>query len=529
MKNMLKLILIYFSVALLPVAAYSAEKTAEKTAVSANVDKIVSKVQTLLHEKVDAKIEAALVDLISDVKWKDSQAVLKTALSQIKSGKISEIDVKNISKTVMLDAIKDTVSKNMGSNEAAAVNDAITSLVNEGTEGLKDSLQNTTNQLIDKYVAGEDSKAALKQAVSQLRDGKISEIKWGELSKTMVIDGLGLIIDKNMGKEEARHVKSALEGLIRDGKDGMVASLRDSANEMIDKYVKGDEAKASMKNAVDAIANGDISKIDFVDLGSKVAVGGVTDWIDRQDWSDGQKDAAKKVLNGFAEDGLDGLTDAGKEILKEKLTECIGEEKADEIIGEVDKFFDGKDVDWGVIGDGVISIVASKLEKKIIAQFDKLAEKYPALKEIFSTLKKAVSNVFGILTSDMSLSEKLAALAKLAKELLNELIENIKDFLKDQISALLQKFTKIAVELVQKLLDFIKKEIKQVLNEIKAFIGKVNEMIKNLKKVATKVQETVVDVKGVLKPVSGGLKKIMNGDKKRESAPEPAPESVPAY
>lgn len=509
MRRIIKTIFALSVAVLLLPAAFSAENEES----SPDVALIIKDAQALSLSKLDRSIEEKLTELINKVEWKDSQKALRDALGQVKSGKIAEINLEVISQTIMLDAIKDTVSKNMGSNEAAAVNDAISRFVKEGKTGAVDSLQNTANGLIDKYVTGDSSKAALKEAVSLLGAGKIADISWKNLSQTLALDSLNAVIDKNMGNTEAQYVKDAIAQYVKNGNEGLSQSLQNSVNDQIDRYVKGDDAKKALKDAVASIARGNTLNIDFIDLGSKVAVGGVSDWIDRQDWSQEDKDAAKELLDGFAEDGIDGLTSAGKEILREKLTEKLGEEKANALITEAENFLGGKEVDWGTVFNGVTSIVASNLQKAINKQLEKLVKKYPALKGVISVVKDGISNAFGILTSDMSLKEKLAALSKLTMETLNKLIAEMKDFLVNQLTALLNNFTELAKKLLdqaKKIIDSFKELAGKIKQTLSQFVIQLNEMIKSLKDTVTRVKEEIQTIQDRIEKFPDRLEKVLD-------------------
>ena len=516
----MKFILALLVAVILPVTAFSADTSNSE---DSGVSYLLAEIQNIALGKLDRSIEKRLTRLIDKVEWQESQSALKEALAMVKAGKGEDINFSAITETVMLDAVRDTVSKNMGSAEAAAVNSAITALVKEGVDGALDSMQATVNGLIDKYGKGEESQAALKKAVSQLRSGKVKDIDWKNLSQTMALDSLCSVIDKNMGKTEAGYLKDAIREYVKNGKEGLSQSALNSINDQINRYIKGEDAQNAMKAAVSSIFDGKISDVDFIDLGSKVAVGGISDWIDRQDWSQEEKDNAKKALNGFAEDGIDGLTEAGKEILKEKLTEKIGAEKAAALIGEAENFFGGKEVDWGTVANAAVSIVASNLQRAISKQLDKLAEKYPALAGVFEALKKGVANAFAILCDkDMSLKDKITALTKLAKELLKELCNELKKFVMEKLQALLQVFTDLAKKLIDMINEIIK-TLKELFVEIKSkineFVKNLNSLIKSLKDTVTKVKEEFMEFKEQVKDAQGKLEKIIDRIPKRQVSP----------
>ncbi len=389
--------------------------------------------------------------------------------------------------------LKQILSGIMGSNESAALGRNIDSLM-QASEGMQaNAWRKAAEKLIDDFVSGEQSRALLKDALGKIRNGQADQVDFRAITKQVTVDALKHRITRELDPGDAAAINRAIDAYLERGVAGVADSLENELNDLIAKHVKGKEAQEALKTAVKNARDGKFDQIDVTQIGTELAVGALNDWIDRQNWSDDQKRRAKEVVANTARDGLDGLTNTGMDIIEEKIAEVVGEEQAGKFRTEMEHFFAGEKVDWGTVQDTVGSIARQELIDAIDKQWEKLTEKFPFLKElgisgegIFNT----AVNVWGVLTGNGSLKEKLAALANITVDLLNKLVAALKDYLVGQIQAILNQIGEIAARMIKQLIEFVKEMCDMVMDYIK----KLKEFCDKLKETLSQVREDIIEV-----------------------------------
>ena len=487
------------------------------------------------HNTAEAwtKVNAAID---KHVKGDAAKAALKDAVKKISGGSAAQIDVGKVASAVAVGAIKDAVSRNLGEKEAKAVNEAIDAYMAGGVDGVKNAAKtaalDAVNKAIDRHVKGDAAKASLKDAVNKISGGNAAQIDVGKVASAVAVGALKDAVSKHLGEDAAKAVNDAIDAYMAGGVDGVKKSAQNTVNATIDKYVKGDDARSSLKNAVDKIMNGEADQIDVGEVARNVATGGIDSWIDKQNWSDKTKSDAKEIVNSFFENGVDGLTGTAEEVIQARLADKIGAENAKKVLGTVRKIVGSGDIDledMKIIGGSIGSIVRNELTEKIDKQLNKLAEKYPIIGKFFEITKINGQNIVsglvkvgGILFGASTIAEGLKELVNMAAESLNDLMEKLGPLI---MQTLLNQLSKIAGDLVKKIVSWIKsgldRKIKDLVDKIKGFIQKLKNTLSEIKKVSKYVIETAEDIQITVKESAQKINdKVKYVFKERQSAPQ---------
>ena len=223
--------------------------------VNAMVDAIAatgSLTDPAVKQKLLESVQSAVKEYLP---YENSANTINNLLQQIADGKgIDVIDAaKDLGKAIGIDALKETISKNLDPEAAARVNALIDGYTKNGVEGLTDAALAEINAAIDKYAPGADSAAALKDVLQSMKDGTITADKIKDAVKAVGVDGAKALIDKsNLSDDAKKAAKEAVDALAKDGWSG----LTDTAKKYIEQYVTdklGEEAGKSAGAIFEAI------------------------------------------------------------------------------------------------------------------------------------------------------------------------------------------------------------------------------------------------------------------------------------
>ena len=398
--------------------------------------------------KTDALEKAAInaaIDAIPGL-TDEQKAAAKQAAADLMNGKSAA----DIAKEAVGDVVSQALEKAGLSKEAAQqIGQGITDVLKDPTN-TDNLVKGGINAAIDAIPGLTDAqRAAVKQKVSEILAGTttVGEVITEETRKA-IADALEKVgVDPEKAKQIANDVT------------GAVASLFD-----------GSDADWGKLGA------------ELVDAGKDILFGEgglLADWIDKSDLPDEVKILAKGIIAQLS--GDDGaLTEAGREALYELLrSNGISDEHARMIAdaaGQVatewlnDGDFEGAVENLIATGETILSSV---FEKAIDRQLDKLAKKFPFLKDIFGE--------YGI---------NGASIVEFLKNLTWEKIEGAFNKL---LNMSWEDWMNIGAKIFQK---FIDKAIDRVCNYINA---KIDKLLEDLLK---KFNAAVVKIKGIDKYMS---------------------------
>ena len=207
--------------------------------------------------------------------------------------------------------------------------------VNKG----KAAVQKKVADFINTKVTGEREKQTLLAAFDKLGKEDINSGDLVEITKAFQTSALKKLINKNLDEKEAALVTKALDEFAVKGTDGALDVAQKELNDLINKHIKGDEAKKSLSDALQKIRDNRLDEINVGKVTKDVTQGALNDWVDRQDWNQSQKDKAKTLVNAGLTDGVDGVSDSVRQMLVDKVTKELGE-RAGEIVGKVNQAID---------------------------------------------------------------------------------------------------------------------------------------------------------------------------------------------
>ncbi len=421
-------------------------------------------------------------------------------------GGINTKDLNKIVDTVTaVNKISVTVRDTIASEDTEELLNLLTEYaVNKG----KAKVQNKVDDFINKKITGDREKALLREAFAKLGSEKMTAQDLTDVTLAFQTSALKNIINKNLGKHEAQLANEALDKLVTEGADGALNVGQTELNRLIDEYVKGDEAKASLKDTVQKIRDNKIDEIDVGKVSKDVAQGALNNWIDKQDWNDSQKKKAKEIVDAGLDNGVDGVTDYVKQKIVEKVGKELGEEAGNAMQNIIDQVTD-YDPNKESIRDSASTIAHAAMVTAIEKQYDKICKKYPLLGKIMDHLGikgdvlEAAAKIKQILQDAKSIKKAIFGIAGVAvdffKTVAKKLFDAAKQFLKDLVNQL----GKLAMKMLQKVIALMKEFVKEITQKI------INEMINFAKKLAAKIAELTKKVIYVVNKAKSGVKMII--------------------
>ena len=373
----------------------------------------------------------------------------------------------------------------------------------------KAKVQDKVDDFINKKITGEREKALLQQAFAKLGSEKITAQDLADVTLAFQTSALKQIINKNLGSHEAQLANEALDKLVTEGTDGALNVGQAELNRLIDKYVKGDAAKESLKDAVQKIRDNKIDEIDVGKVGKDVAQGAINNWIDKQDWNESQKKKAKELVDAGLTDGVDGVTEYAKQKIIEKVGKELGEEAGkamENIINQVTDYDPNKES----IRDSASTIAHAAMVKTIEEQYKKICDKYPMLGKIMDYLGikdsflDAAAKIKQILQDAESIKKAIFGIANVAVELLKDIAKKIVAGFKKMLDKVLNQLGKLAQEIIEKIMHMLDKFIKEITQKI------INELVDFAKKIAQKIADLTQKIVYVVNQVKDGVETIIN-------------------
>ena len=467
-------------------------------------------------------------------------------------------------KNAASDSMQEIVSQYVGEKGAATINSAIREYMKKAEGALKNAAETALNKAIDQYIPDPASNAALKKAVSNMKEGKpvdymgtatilarygadklidksnlsadekkLAHAALAELAgesgallnatgeylqeklikagipadkaqgissniqayladtgntaaiKAAAGDAAQVIVSKYVGEKGAEVINAAIKEYMNAGgsaKDAAEAAL-DAA---IDQYVKGDDAKNALKDALRKSRNGE--EVDYSKVGTTVFQSYATDLIDKSNLSEDQKDLARNAIKSMT--GELPWSETGAEALENVLVKAgIPEDSASDLSHSIVDYVTGKgDVDS--IINKAKTIFSSKIAAAIDKQLEKWEKKFPFLKDLFDKLGingKSIVDFF----QNLSLSKIKAAFSKISQMSLDDW-KNIGKLLLDKaLDVIGKKLTKCLTNLSKKIIAWLSKKILSALSKIHFLDKYMTYIKKGVSSVTDKLNESV--------------------------------------
>lgn len=422
-------------------------------------------------------------------------------------GGINTKDLNKIVDTVTaVNQISVTVRDTIASEDTEELLNLLTEYaVNKG----KAKVQDKVDDFINKKITGDREKALLREAFAKLGSEKMTAQDLADVTLAFQTSALKNIINKNLGSHEAQLANAALDKLVTEGADGALDVGQTELNRLIDKYVKGDEAKASLKDAVQKIRDNKIDEIDVGKVSKDVAQGAINNWIDKQDWNDSQKNTAKGAVDAAMTDGVDGLTEYAKGKIIDKVGEELGEE-AGKAMGNIFDQMTDYDPNKESIRDSASTIAHAAMVTAIEKQYDKICKKYPMLGKIMDYLGikdsflDAAAKIKQILQDAKSIKEAIFGIANVAVQFFKDIAQKIVAGFKNMLNAVLNQLAKLAQEIIEKIMQMLSDFIKEITQKI------INELVDFAKKIAKKIADLTKKIVYVVNQVKDGVETIIN-------------------
>jgi len=522
-----------------PLVRHGADKLIENSNLSANEKKLAKAAVAEL-----AGEEGSLLNATQDhISAKLVKAGFPKEAADSVAGDIRSFlnDTNNTAalKNAASDSMQEIVSQYVGEKGAATINSAIREYMKNAEGPLKSAAETALNTAIDQYVRDPASNAALKKAISNMKEGKpvdymgtatvlarygadklIDQSNLSEKEKKMAKAAIAEIagesgsllnatgeyleeklINAGVPKDKANGISSNIQAFLADtgntaaikaaasdaaqvivskyvgekgaevinaaikqymSEDGTVKGAAEAAlDAAIDQYVKGDDAKKALKDALQKSRNGE--EVDYSEVGSTVFQSYATDLIDKSNLSEDQKELARNAVKSLT--GELPWSETGAEALENVLVKAgIPEESASDLSHSIVDYVTGKGDVESIINNAK-TIFSSKIAEAIDKQLQKWENKFPFLKELFDKLNidgKSIVNFF----QNLSLSDIKAAFSKISQRSLDDW-KNIGKLLLDKaLDVIGKKLTTCLKKLSQKIIDWLSKKIVSVLSKI---------------------------------------------------------------
>jgi len=399
------------------------------------------------------------------VRDEKSNEALKGVVADLKAGKA--IDYKGTATALAQDGANKLIDgSDLSSNQKVLARGVIAEIAGEEGAFSNATGEYIRNKLIKKGIPEEEADKIAANIQNYLADtGNTGALK------AAATDAAQALVSKYVGEEGAAVINSAIEKYMSEG--GTAGGAAEAALEAaIDQYVKGDEAKNALKEALRKSKNGEA--VDYGDVGSKVFTSYALDAIENSNMSEEEKEAARSAVLSLK--GEVPWSETGAEVLEAVLIKAgVSREHAEQAAKSIIAFATG-DGDLKSLANNALTIFSSKIADAINKQLEKWEKKFPFLKEIYGAFgisREDIVNFFKDLSVD-----KIKDAFKIICNLSMEDWKNIgKQLLNKLLDKALQKLGKCLKKLADKLIDKLKKQITAVLEKIH-FLKKYMDYVK---------------------------------------------------
>ena len=403
----------------------------------------------------EAALNSALDQYVRDPA---SNAALKKAFADLKAG--NTIDYKGTATALArYGADKLIDESNLSANQKKLAHAAIAELA--GEDG---ALLNATGEYIEAKLTKKGIPAESAKSISGNIQKFLADTGNTEALKAAASEAAQGIVSKYAGEKGAAVINAAIKEYMSatgDAKSAAGAAL----NTAIDKYVKGDDAKKALKDALEKTKNGE--NVDYKQVGSTVFNSYALDAIEKSNMSDEEKEAARSAIASL--NGEVPWSETGAEAVEALLIKAgVSKENAGALSGQIIGFVKG---DVG-IGD----VFSSAVEKAIDKQLTKWGKKYPFLGKLFKKFGidgKSIVKFF----KNLSLEKIKNFFKEITSKSLDDWIQIGKALLNKALDKAIQAVTKYLTKLVGEILNWLKKKVIAVLSKVH-FLEKYMEYVK---------------------------------------------------
>lgn len=410
----------------------------------------------------EAALNSALDQYVRDPA---SNAALKKAFADLKAG--NTIDYKGTATALArYGADKLIDNSNLSANQKKLAHAAIAELA--GEDG---ALLNATGEYIEAKLTKKGIPAESAKSISGNIQKFLADTGNTEALKAAASESAQGIVSKYAGEKGAAVINAAIKEYMNatgDAKSAAGAAL----NTAIDKYVKGDDAKKALKDALEKTKNGE--NVDYKQVGSTVFNSYALDAIENSNMSDEEKEAARSAIASL--NGEVPWSETGAEAVEALLIKAgVSKENAGALAGQIIGFVKG-DVGIGDVAKSAVTVFSSAVEKAIDKQLTKWSKKYPFLGKLFKKFGidgKSIVKFF----KDLSLEKIKNFFKEITSKSLDDWIQIGKALLNKALDKAIQAVTKYLTKFVGKILEWLKKKVIAVLSKVH-FLEKYMEYVK---------------------------------------------------
>ena len=283
---------------------------------------------------------------------------------------------------------------------------------------------------------------------------------WAEREAARLAGKLDEALERELARLEKRFLGLLPEGPAREAGSRLVSDLK--------------------------AGNWDALAGDALDVGLGAGETALRDSLDRLGIHGAEQDAIVKGARdavGAAVAGGNPVSAVGA-VARDYVDGKIREEFGDEVADKFGKLWDaafGEGDPWVALGDFVDSVEVwafdkfeEKIENFLRGELDDLFARHPELTEMFGLstdkLMALGGNVWGIVTGDGTLAEKLGAVADLVVDTLVEAFETFVDW---AIGKALEQLDAI----VSKISEAVEKAVQKILDGVNRLVDKANELV----------------------------------------------------
>ena len=412
-----------------------------------------------------------------------SNAALKKAVADLKDGKT--VDYKGTATALARYGADDLIEKsNLSANQKKLAHAVIADIAGEDGALLNATGTYLKDKMIKKGIPADKASSISGNIQTFLADtGNTAALR------SAASEAAQTIVSRYVGEKGAAVINSAIENYMSD--KGTVGSAAGAAlDAAIDQYVKGDDAKKALKDAIEKSMNG--QSVDYTKVGKTVFDSYAKDIIDNSKLSPEEKKLVHNVLDSM--NGELPWSETGAEALEAVMVKAgLSQEQAEDLSRKIVNFATG-DGSLGSIVDSAKSIFSSKIAEAIDKQLEKWEQKFPfisSLYEIFGIDREDIVKFF----QNLSFSDVKAAFTKICNMSLEDWKNIGKQLLDRMVDKVVKKLTSVLTKLANKFIQWLKKSVKKVLSKIHFLedymsyielgldvvgnigVGKVNELI----------------------------------------------------
>lgn len=394
-----------------------------------------------------------------------SNAALKQAVADVKTGKTP--DYQGVGTALAKHEMDKMIdNSNLSANQKKLAHAAIAELA--GEDG---ALLNATGEYIEAKLTKKGIPAESARSISGNIQKFLADTGNTEALKAAASEAAQGIVSKYAGEKGAAVINAAIKEYMSatgDAKSAAGAAL----NTAIDKYVKGDDAKKALKDALEKTKNGE--NVDYKQVGSTVFNSYALDAIEKSNMSDEEKEAARSAIASL--NGEVPWSETGAEAVEALLIKAgVSKENAGALSGQIIGFVKG-DVGIGDVAKSAVTVFSSAVEKAIDKQLTKWGKKYPFLGKLFKKFGidgKSIVKFF----KNLSLEKIKNFFKEITSKSLDDWIQIGKALLNKALDKAIQAVTKYLTKLVGEILNWLKKKVIAVLSKVH-FLEKYMEYVK---------------------------------------------------